>query len=177
VGTVLLEQNKFVEAEPFFRDALEKRRSLLGEDHPDTLRLVKNLGSTLRGQGKFKEAIDVLAPAEQPARKAFTGDNAPRMAMFLASLGRARVGAGFDPDRFRLAEANLLEAYPIVAAANGEQHTDSIVCMQGLVNLYTAWNAAEPTPKHASDLAAWQAKLDAAMDARGEAQGQGDAGS
>ncbi len=177
VGTVLLEQNKFVEAEPFFREALEKRRSLLGEDHPDTLRLVKNLGSTLRGQGKFKEAIDVLAPAEQPARKAFTGGNAPRMAMFLASLGRARVGAGFDPDRFRLAEANLLEAYPIVAAANGEQHADSIVCMQGLVELYTAWNAAEPTPKHASDLAAWQAKLDAAMDARGEAQDQGDAGS
>jgi hypothetical protein len=63
-----------------------------------------------------------------------------------------------------------------VAAANGEQHADSIVCMQGLVELYTAWNAAEPTPKHASDLATWQAKLDAATDAHAQAQGQIDAG-
>ncbi|MFZ4722268.1 MAG: tetratricopeptide repeat protein [Phycisphaerales bacterium] len=175
VGTVLLEQGKFAESEPLFREALEKRRRMLGEDHPDTLRLLKNLGSSLRGQGKFQEAIDVLAPAEQPMRKAFSSSNPPRLAMFLVSLGRARVDAGFDPDRFRLAEANLLEAYPIVAAANGDHHADTIVCMQGLVELYTAWNAAVPTPQHAADLATWQAKLDAALAAHGDAQGDGDA--
>jgi hypothetical protein len=98
------------------------------------------------------------------------------MAMFLVSLGRARVGAGFDADRFRLAEANLVEAYPIVATANGERHADTIVCMQGLVELYTAWNTAAPTPQHAADLANWQAKLDAAMAARTESQGPDDAG-
>jgi hypothetical protein len=108
-------------------------------------------------------------------RKAFSSSNPPRLAMFLVSLGRARVDAGFDPDRFRLAEANLLEAYPIVAAANGDHHADTIVCMQGLVELYTAWNAAVPTPQHAADLATWQAKLDAALAAHGDAQGDGDA--
>jgi serine/threonine protein kinase/Tfp pilus assembly protein PilF len=163
VGTVLLEQNKFVEAEPFFREALEKRRSLLGEDHPDTLRLVKNLGSTLRGQGKFREAIDVLAPAEQPARKAFTGDNAPRLASFLVALGRARIGAGFEPERFRLAEANLLEAYPVLSRALGANHPNTIICLQGLVKLYSDWASAEPTERLATEAAKWQEIRDAAM--------------
>ena len=176
VGTVLLEQGKFAESEPYFRDAFEKRRRMLGEDHPDTLRLIKNLGSSLRGQGKFKEAIDILAPAEQPMRMAFGRSNPPRFAMFLASLGRARVGLGFEPERFRLAEANLLEAYPIVSSANGDRHADTIVCLQGLVELYSAWNTADPTPQHAADLAAWQEKLDAALAAHGGAQGDADAG-
>ena len=35
---------------------MEKRRDLLGEEHPDTLTSMGNLASTYRNQGKWKEA-------------------------------------------------------------------------------------------------------------------------
>jgi eukaryotic-like serine/threonine-protein kinase len=164
LGIVLHEQGKLVEAEPYYREALEKRRRVLGEEHPHTLISMSSMGSLLRAQGKHHEAIDLLAPAETAARKAFTGGNARPLAGFLTTLGRASVGVGFDADRFTHAESNLLEAHPIFVAAHdrGPIHTDTLDCVQGLIDLYTAWHAAEPGKGYDAKAAEWQAKLDQA---------------
>jgi non-specific serine/threonine protein kinase/serine/threonine-protein kinase len=161
MGDLLQAQGKLDQAEPYVREALEKSRRVLGEEHPDTLVCVYEMGALLRAQGKHQEAIELLAPIEPAVRKAFTGGNAHRLAAFLTPLGRARVGLGYDAERFTLAESNLLEAYPIFVAAKyrGPTHNDTLECVQGLIDLYTAWHAAEPGKGYDAKAAEWKAKL------------------
>jgi eukaryotic-like serine/threonine-protein kinase len=161
LGALFQSQGKLAEAEPLYREALEKRRRVLGEEHPDTLSSISNLGTLLQAQGKHQETLDLLAPIEPAARTAFTGGNARRLAGLLTTLGRARIGLGFDSDRFSLAEANLLEAHPIYMAAKdrGPTHKDTLACVQGLVDLYTAWHDAEPGKGYDAKAAEWKAKL------------------
>lgn len=162
LGVMLSEQKKFAEAEPYLREALEKSRQLDGADHPDTLSSVSNMGKLLQSQGRHQEAIDLFSPSEQAARKAFVGGVAVRLATFLTSLGRARVGLGYDAGQFELAEANLLEAHFIFHKARGESHKDTRASVQAMVDLYTAWDTAEPGKGYAPKVAQWKAKLDAA---------------
>jgi serine/threonine protein kinase len=90
--------------------------------------------------------------------------NARRLADFLTGFGRARVGVGYAAERFALAEANLLEAHPIYVAAKGvgRTHKDTLECVQALVDLYTAWDTAEPGKGYDAKAAEWRAKLPAA---------------
>jgi hypothetical protein len=133
----------------------------VGAEHPNTLAVTGNLGRVLQQQGKHQEAIDLLAPGEPAARKAFTSGNTRRLADFLISLGRARVGLGYEPERFALAEANLLETHQIYVAAEGvgPTHKNTLECVQGLVDLCTAWHAAEPGKGYDAKAAEWKAKL------------------
>jgi hypothetical protein len=45
----------------------------------------------------------------------------------------------------------------------GPTHKDTLVCVQGLIDLYTAWNAAEPGKGHDAKAAQWKAKLEKAQ--------------
>ncbi len=162
MGFLLRAQGKLAEAEPYSREALEKSRHVQGEEHPSTLSFISNLGGLLRDQGKQQEAIDLLSPAEPATCKAFTGGNAWRLAAFLTTLGRARVALGYDAERFKLAESNLLEAHPIFVQTRGETHKDTLGCEQGLIDLYIAWDAGEPGKGYDVKAAEWKAKLDAA---------------
>jgi tetratricopeptide (TPR) repeat protein len=163
MGTLLQSQGKLAEAEPYFRDALEKSRRVLGEEHPNTLTSINNMGYLHLAQSKDREALDLAEPFEPAARKAFSGGNAPRLATFLTRLGRARVGVGYDRARFALAEANLLEAHAIFLAAKdrGPSHKDTLECVKALADLYTAWEQAEPGKDYAAKAAEWKAALDA----------------
>ena len=90
------------------------------------------------------------------------------MAEFLTTLGRARVGLGYDAERFALAEANLLEAHPIYVAAKdrGPTNKATLGCVQAVVDLYTAWDAAEPGKGYDAKAAEWKLKLEATMEDR-----------
>ena len=50
------DQGKWKEAEALETVVMEKRKHLLGEEHPDTLTSMANLACTYRDQGKWKEA-------------------------------------------------------------------------------------------------------------------------
>jgi serine/threonine protein kinase len=164
MGRLLQDQGRLAEAEPYYRDALEKRRRTLGEEHPYTLGSVSLMLRLLVAQTQAREALDLGAPYEPAARKAFTGGSAWRLALFLMSLGRARMGLGYDSERFTLAEANLIEAHTIYLAAKdrGPTHKDTLECVQALVDLYAAWDKAEPGKGYGDKAAEWKAKLDAA---------------
>jgi tetratricopeptide (TPR) repeat protein len=161
LGAMLRSQGKLTDAELYLREALEQNRRVLGEEHPATLMVTLNLGRLLREQGKDSDAIDLLAPIEHAAR-AFTNEIGSElfMALVLTNLGLARIDLGYDADRFALAEANLLEAHPIYVAAEsvGPTH-DGIQCVQGLVDLYTAWHAAKPGKGYDAKATEWKAKL------------------
>jgi hypothetical protein len=111
-------------------------------------------------QGRHAEAIGLLAPAEPAVRASFTGDNARVLARFLLSLGRARAGLGFEPDRFAAADANLLEARDLFVAARGEEHKGTRESALALADFYDAWAAAMPGEGHEDQAARWRAALE-----------------
>jgi non-specific serine/threonine protein kinase/serine/threonine-protein kinase len=160
MGVLLRAQGKLDQAEPYYREALEKRRRVLGEEHPDTLASVSSMVRLNVDQSKPREALDLATPYEPAARKQFTRGNSRRLADFLTALGLARVGVGYDAERFKLAEANLLEAHSIYLAAKdrGPTHKDTLECVQALVDLYTAWDKAEPGKGFDAKAAEWKAK-------------------
>ena len=43
LALLLDNQRKYAECEPLYLETLEKRKQILGEDHPDTLTYMKNL--------------------------------------------------------------------------------------------------------------------------------------
>jgi Tetratricopeptide repeat len=170
MGLLLQAQGRLAEAEPYLREALEKSRRTLGEEHLDTLISVSLMVRLKLDQDRAREALDLITPYEPAARKAFTGGNARRLADFLTGFGRARASVGYDAERFTLAESNLLEAHPIYVAAKdrGPAHKDTLECAQALVDLYTAWDTAEPGKGYDAKAAEWKVKLTARETAKPE---------
>jgi tetratricopeptide (TPR) repeat protein len=156
MGYLLKKLGRVDEAEPYYREAFETFTRVLGEEHPYSLTSASNLGSVLVAQGRYAEAIDLLAPAEPAMRATFTGDNARVLARFLLSLGSARVGLGFDPDRFAAAESDLLEAQELFVATRGEEHEDTRESVQALAGFYDAWARAVPGRGHEALAAKWR---------------------
>jgi len=163
MGVLLQAQGRLAEAEPYCREALEKSLRTLGEEHPQTLGSISLMVRLRLDQDRAREALDLITPYDSAARKKFTGSNARRLADFLTGFGRARVGVGYDAEGFKLAEANLLEAHGIYLAAKdrGPTHKDTLECVRALVDLYTAWNAAEPGKDYEAKAAEWKARLPA----------------
>ena len=68
LGQALLAQGKLAEAQKMLSGALEKRRSILGDQHPITLQTKNHYGLLLQAQGDLKKAesylIQVVANAE-----------------------------------------------------------------------------------------------------------------
>ncbi len=156
-GMLLQAQGKLAEAEPYFREALEHQLRTLSAEHPYTLTTISALGSLLEQQGEAARAVEMLQPAEQAARRAFTGDNAIRLGRFLSSQGRARKALG----DFAQARENLIEAHEILSVdprATPEQRT---AILADLVELYEAWHAANPNDGHNFEIEHWRRMLKA----------------
>ncbi len=159
LGSLLQAQGKLGEAEPYYREALQTCSRVLGDAHPYTLVSIGKMGSLFVAQGRHAEAIELLEPAEAAIRATFTGNNARFLVQLLLNLGRARAGLGFDPDRFAVAQANLLEAHNLSAATRGEEHRDTRDSSQALAELYEAWARAEPGKGHEAQAVLWYQAL------------------
>jgi tetratricopeptide (TPR) repeat protein len=155
MGQLLQAKGKLAEAEPYYRDALEKRRRILGEQHQSTLISIRDMGSLWIDEGKPGAAAALLAPAEAAMRKEFTGENAYWLAKYLLSLGMARSALGQYAD----AEANLIEARSILASSPYPKEPRD--CSRALADLYTAWNRVEPGKGYDAKSTEWarQAQL------------------
>lgn len=146
LGALLAEMGRPAEAEPLFREVIENGRIALGEENALVLRATSYLGGALVELNRPAEAVELLSKAEPAVRKA----NERTLAAFLVVVGKARMRLG----QFGPAEATLLEAYALVAK-------DPRACLRALVELYTAWDAAEPGDGHDTQVAEWSAKLKA----------------
>ncbi len=163
-GVLMRDLGRLDEAESLLREAAEKRRRVSGAEHADTIIAADSLASFLLTRGQWQEPVDLLEHLLPATRSIFTDANAPRLASVLTTLGRARSKLGFDPERFALAESHLLEAHGICLAAKsrGPTHKDTLACGQGLIDLYTAWDTAEPNKGYDAKAAEWRKTLDAA---------------
>jgi hypothetical protein len=106
---MLRDAGRLAEAEPFYREALETRRRVLGEEHPHTLVSIGNMGVLLHRQGKYAEA-----------------------------------------------EPLLLDSHEKRARTLGDTHPLTVAAVGALVDLYTAWDKAEPGKGHDTRAAEWQ---------------------
>jgi tetratricopeptide (TPR) repeat protein len=158
-GLLLSAQGRLSDAEPYFREALETRRRGLGEEDPDTLRSFCDMGGLLIRQHRYTEALELLMPAQAAAGRAFARADRGEFARFLCTLGRARVGLGYEAERFAAAEADLLEAHTIVGSSPGPHGQNTDECIQALIELYDAWHQAEPGKGYDVRAGEWRARL------------------
>jgi hypothetical protein len=155
LGVLLRDQDKTAEAEDCLRKVVEKLRPKLGPQHANTLNAIASLASVFVAEKRYHEAIELLAPAENAARKVFTVPNPRMVAFVLMNLGKARTGMRDFP----AAEAELLEAQPLFVKSRGPAHKDTVNCTQAIVDFYTARDAAEPGKGYADKAAQWKLKL------------------
>jgi non-specific serine/threonine protein kinase/serine/threonine-protein kinase len=158
LGYLFIREGKLDQALTVERDALARSRRALGEDHPVTLVATALNAMILEKQGAYAQSQQLLVPIDAAVLKAFTGSNLFLRGTYLMLLGKSHTGQGHYP----AAEAALLDAQSILQQTHNVTHADDIRdCMRALVDLYTAWNTAEPGKGHDAKAAEWKRKLDA----------------
>jgi serine/threonine protein kinase len=155
----LRESGRPAESEPLYREGLERRRRVMGEAHTETLNAAIGLSLALRAQGKHAESIEVLSAAEPAARGAFEKSGEPRFATLLRNLARSRAAAGFDPERFSLAEGNYLEAHAALVQAGNAAAARA--CAKDIAAFYKAWEAGAPGAGHGAKAEEWAGRAQA----------------
>lgn len=162
LGSVMREQGKLAEAEALFEQSIELNRRAYGDNHADTLTAIMRLGTLRVAQGKFADAIALLTPIEDKVPKAFTGMTGTlRFASVRGLLGKSRAGLAKQPAEFAAAEANLIEAQATFAKTRGDKDKETREWTQALVDLYAAWDKAEPGKGYDAKSAEWKKKLEA----------------
>ena len=78
-------------AEPLFRQALEIRKKVLGENHPDYASSLNNLADLYHDQGDYPRAEPLFRQASEIAKKVL-GENHPHYAHSLNNLACAVYG-------------------------------------------------------------------------------------
>jgi len=147
-------QKRFDECEALHRESLEGCRRVLGADHPFTLISLNNMGKLLMQRGRPADAEPFLRDATDRSRRA-AGDSNPRTLMFIGNLGTVLARQGKFPE----AEALLLEADRGYAAAQGVDPERRTQIAKELVQLYTAWDQAEPGRGYGLKAELWRPRL------------------
>lgn len=68
-AVVYLRQERYADAEPLLREAIEGQNELYGENHPYIMEAIGNLGGSLRQQGRPEEALPYYRQALELARE------------------------------------------------------------------------------------------------------------
>jgi non-specific serine/threonine protein kinase/serine/threonine-protein kinase len=161
MGGLLQAQGKLDQAEPYLREALEKSRRVLGEEHPDTQGSAINLAELLERQQKFGEAETLWKQL-----LAMRSKTLPPADWRIANIKSRVGGALLQQAKFVEAEPLLLSGYEGLAASpqTPRKPQDRLSkAAQRLIDLYTAWNTAEPGKGYDAKAAEWKAKLDQAQ--------------
>ncbi len=156
----LRDQDKLAEAELHCQQTIDQCRRVNSEDHANTLAAILRMASLRIAQRRYTDALVLLSSIEEKVRKAIDGSaNSLRHASLVGLRGKARAGLAKNSAAFAAAEADLLEAQSAVAKIRGENDKQTRTWTQGLVDLYTSWDKAEPGKGHDVKAAAWRAKL------------------
>ena len=91
------------EAEGRFKRALDQNRKLLGDEHPETLRSLRQYAVVLSSLGRAREAIPLFQEALGKHRKVL-GDDHPLTVVALQALANAYCEAGRREDAAKLME-------------------------------------------------------------------------
>jgi len=73
-GKTLYAQRKYAQAQPLLEKALEIRRRLITDDHPDTAEIYKNVAYILNARGRYAQAQPLFEKALEINRRVLTDD-------------------------------------------------------------------------------------------------------
>jgi tetratricopeptide (TPR) repeat protein len=143
-------QGRYDQAEPLFLQALELRKRLLGDNHPDVAQSLNNLAVLYASQGHYDQAEPLFFQALE-LRKLLLGDNHPSVATSLNNLALLYKSQG----RYDQAEPLLLQALELRKRLLGENHPDVAQSLNNLAVLYASqghYDQAEPLLLQALEL-------------------------
>ncbi|MDA1208073.1 MAG: tetratricopeptide repeat protein, partial [Proteobacteria bacterium] len=125
--------NQYELAAPAFTDVLSRWTRTLGEDHPNRLKALNNLGRVQLKQGTLNEAEQTLLLALS-LRQAKLGETHPDVIRSLIDLGLTYLA------QQRLTEAKdlLQQALSKAEAVLGEQHPYTFEALNGLSDVFVA---------------------------------------
>ena len=140
LGWHLWHTGSYVDGRPYFERALEIRRRILGEEHPDTAHSYNSLGYLLRSQGKLDEAKPCFEQA-LTIRENILGIEHADTAVTLNDMGRLFEEQG----DLETAKMHYERALAISKKVLGEEHPLTAeylnnvgVCFRGLGDLESA---------------------------------------
>ncbi|KAJ7694259.1 hypothetical protein B0H14DRAFT_2651109 [Mycena olivaceomarginata] len=126
-------QGHWKDAEALQLVVMEKRKHVLGEEHPDTLTSMANLAATYWNQGHWKDA-EALEVVVMEKRKHVLGEEHPDTLTSMANLAATYRHQG------RWKDAEVLEVMVMEKSKHvlGEEHPDTLMSMANLAATY--WN-------------------------------------
>ncbi|KAJ6529358.1 P-loop containing nucleoside triphosphate hydrolase protein [Mycena capillaripes] len=141
IALVYLEGGNWKQAEAFQMAIMERRKCVLGEEHPDTLASISNLASTYRKQGHWNDA-EVLEVAVVKKSKEVLGEEHPDTLISIANLASTYCCQG----RWKDAEALDVVMVETSKRVLGEEHPHTLASINNLACTYWnqgRWNDAE----------------------------------
>ena len=126
-SSYLLSMGKYAAAEKIGRMAVAVREKMLGQEHPDTLTSVRDLGTVLEWQGKYEEAESMQRQALEGREKVLGGEH-PDTLVSVSQLGSVLSRQG----KYEEAEGmhrRALEGYEKVL---GGEHPDTLTSVSQL---------------------------------------------
>jgi non-specific serine/threonine protein kinase/serine/threonine-protein kinase len=150
IGATYRDLGIYPEAQRQFERALELRRHVLNDDHPDTLLSIRNLATVYHNQGKFAQAEPLYNKVLEVQRRVL-GEQHPDTLQSMFDL------AAVYQDQGKLAPAELLFTRVLEARRRvlGQDHPDTLLSMStlgGTYQLQGKYVQAEPLVSKALEL-------------------------
>ncbi|MCH8242827.1 MAG: serine/threonine protein kinase, partial [Planctomycetes bacterium] len=117
-------------AMPLQAASLRTRRRVLGDDHPDTLGSINNMGVLLGVMGKLEEAMPYYREALEGNRRVL-GDDHPRTLTSINNIGSLLHKMG----KYEEAERYFLEALECRRRVLGDEHPDTLLSISNMGSL------------------------------------------
>ena len=140
----------YARAEPLYRQAMEIRKQVLGEKHPDYAVSLNNLAELYEAMGDGARAEPLLRQSLQIELQTF-GVRHPQYATSLNNLALLYYGMGDDAR----AETLFLQVLQIRKQTLGERHPDYATSLNCLARLYSRagnYQRAEPLYRQALEI-------------------------
>jgi tetratricopeptide (TPR) repeat protein len=131
-------QGRYDQAEPLYLQALELRKRLLGEDHPDVATSLNNLAELYNSQGRYDRAEPLCLQALE-LRKRLLGEDHPDIATSLNNLALLYKSQRYKSQgHYDQAEPLYLQALELRKRLLGEDHPDVVTSLSNLAGLYNS---------------------------------------
>ena len=129
---------RYADSQRLLEEALSLGRKEHGDTNPIVVTLFSNLARAYTIGGRFADAEPLHKKAVDGTREIFPPDH-PNLGLYLSRQAAALIGL----ERFNEAETALLEAYPILVNAHGEDHGFVTEAASSLITVYEKLGRSE----------------------------------
>jgi tetratricopeptide (TPR) repeat protein len=141
LAAMYFKQGQWKESEELYQQVVEKRKRVLGEDHPDTLDSMGFLASTFSDQGRWLVTEELYQQVVEK-RKRVQGEDHPDTLTSMDNLAWTFMNQGRWPEGEELYQ-QVVEKRKRV---QGEDHPDTLTSMNNLASTFSnqgRWQEAE----------------------------------